>query len=72
MKDGIWLEWEDVKEECQTTGEVESVPCGPGHRLQKRICERSLGGKYCSDNGKEVIRDVLYRTTKCSVGECPG
>ena len=69
MKDGIWLEWEDV-EDCQTLRP--GFSCGPGQKGQKKLCERSLGGKYCSDNGNEAIRDVLYRTTRCSVGECPG
>ena len=71
MKDGEWLEWEDVGD-CKTTGEVEGISCGPGYKGQKKICDRSLGGTYCSDNGAEVPRDVLYRITKCSVGQCPG
>ena len=65
------LEWED-EESCKTVREAEGSPCGPGYRGQRRKCDRSLGGKYCQANGKEVLEDVEHRTTNCDVGECPG
>ena len=67
----MWLDWED-EESCNSLREVEGSPCGPGYKGQRRRCERSLGGKYCQDNGKEIIEDVLHRTTKCQLAECPG
>ena len=71
MKDGIWLGWKDEAPGCQMIRD-EGFPCGPGYKGQKRKCERSLGGKYCQENGKDVKEDVLYRTTKCDMGKCPG
>ena len=67
----MWLDWEDV-EHCNSVRKVEGSPCGLGYKGQWRKCDRSLGGKYCQDNGKEVKEDVLYRTTKCQLAECPG
>ena len=71
MKDGIWLDWEDDGD-CKT-GEVASVPCGLGQQLQRKDCERSLGGEYCRDEAdREVRKDVLYKQSQCSAGDCPG
>ena len=70
MKDGIWLGWKD-QESCMGMGDG-GFQCGTGYKGQKRKCDRSLGGKYCQDNGVDVIEDVQHRTTKCDMGKCPG
>ena len=68
VKDGEWSDWKDIKgsEACQP------VQCGHGYKNQKRSCSRSLGGKYCIENGNEVTEDVDFKTVPCQTDSCPG
>ena len=73
VRDGKWGEWEDIKREpCHPTLRVGGVSCGPGRKGQKRKCSRSLGGKYCTEAGEEVVDGLQFRTVRCEAETCPG
>ena len=75
IKDGTWNDWQTV-EKCVGVKNIGSsnYTCGPGQILQRRICSRSLGGKYCEDEdtGVLALNDVMVRTALCQDVVCPG
>ena len=77
IKDGTWTSWETVEtEKCFGMRNNGRSTCGPGQNLQRRICSRTLGGKYCKDQetqtGVLVDSDVMVRTVPCQDVDCPG
>ena len=64
-KDGVWGAWEDL-EPCKSLGAY----CPP--RPQQKRCQRSLGGKYCRNEEREVPEGFLFRTEKCEPEQCQG
>ena len=76
IKDGTWSAWAPVAtERCVGVKNIGSsnFTCGPSRTLERRICSRSLGGKYCRDQtGEEVLNDEMVRTVPCQDVDCPG
>ena len=75
IKDGTWTSWQTV-EKCVGVTNIGSsnFTCGPSRTLERRICSRSLGGKYCLDQetGVLVLNDVMMKTVPCDDVHCPG
>ena len=74
IKDGFLNDWETI-ERCVGVKKIgnSNFTCGSSRTLQRRICSRSLGGKYCRDEtGAVVENDVMVRTVPCEDVECPG
>ena len=72
IEDGAWAGWED-SEGCKGGQTVEGIQCGFGRQVRRRICRRTLGGKYCQDDeGNEMKHDVNYKSVECMRGTCPG
>ena len=77
IKDGTWSAWAPVaSERCLGVKNIGSsnFTCGPSRTLERRICSRSLGGKYCLDQetGVLVLNDVMMKTVPCDDVHCPG
>ena len=73
MKDGEWGKLIDIPgERCQSTREVGGYLCGEGLKGQSKKCSRSLGGKYCTEQGEDIPEDVFFKTSPCKLNECPG
>ena len=75
IEDGEWNDWE-VVESCVGVRNIgqSNYTCGAGRTLERRICQRFLGGKFCWDTkiGAEGIYDVMMRTVPCDDVPCPG
>ena len=74
IKHGQWTDWEII-EKCrgiETVGNS-NFTCGFSRTLERKNCERSLGGKYCKDElGNEVVEDLSVKTIPCKERDCPG
>ena len=73
MKHGVWESWKDIPGEgCQSNREVGGYLCGEGLKGQRKKCSRSLGGKYCSEKGENILEDIFFKTSSCQLNKCPG
>ena len=74
IRDGEWSDWEII-EKCRGNQKVGSsnLTCGISRTIERKYCNRTLGGKYCKDEkGIDVVDDLSVKTIKCQERECPG
>ena len=82
-----WTDLGDCKGAQKIEG-VEGARCGEGKRRgavlpnqrlhcqgyqrRKRYCSRTLGGKFCQNDGTDYRAQFMINLTECSSEPCPG
>ena len=65
--DGEWSEWTDL-EECIYVQAGNT--CGPGYKKQRRNCDRTLGGRFCKDEGADYKAGFMLQIIDCDSKPC--